>query len=254
MNKESVILSDWIQFLISQKSHALTYLFGIFSGIIGIAYLSLWYHDHSNVTGYIITLFLEFMLVYTFYKIFFSYIHAKKLLNKIMEGEISNVDEIRKKNYKEGIKMKKNNKGEYGYIYYLEICLIIPILILGFISWFWKDSLELNQQVMLYIALFYLASWWITVIIIEIILMFLRQKKLIKLKNRFKKKPKIFEYAFFLGLFWATALMTGAYSQEISSGLDFFRFLNTFGAAIFCYGFSSACGWYHYIERLDEEW
>lgn len=145
------------------------------------------------------------------------------------------------------------HKKNFRRIYFLEIFLFIPILILGIISWFFGKVIGLEGQILLYIAFFYLASWWITIIIIEFILIIIKNRKTNIHQKKFKKKPKIFEYVFFLGLFWATALITDAYSQEITSGLSLFKFLNTFGAAVFCFGIASACGWYHYIERLDDD-
>ena len=143
----------------------------------------------------------------------------------------------------------KKHMEKYGRLYKLEIYLLVLVIILGAFSYFVRGP----AQFYLYIVFFYLASWFFTVIPIELILVNISEKTKTKIRRRFKKKPKVFEYAFFLGLFWATAMMTMAYSQEIGSGLDFFKFLNTFGFSIFFYGFASACGWYHYVERLDDD-
>lgn len=134
-------------------------------------------------------------------------------------------------------------------LYFLEIVLFIPIVIIGLISYFLGP---VPIQIYLYIALFYFASWWMTSVITELILLLLKGKSFPKFKQKYPKTPKVFEYAFFLGLFWATAILTDAYSRPHNSGIDFFNFLNNFGVATFFYGFASACGWYHYIERLDD--
>jgi len=146
---------------------------------------------------------------------------------------------------------KKHIK-KYGRLYKLEFILLIPIIIIGILTFF-ANYIEFDRLKYIYIAFFFFASWFFTVIPIELILTNISEERKIKFRKRFKKKPKVFEYAFFLGLFWATALMTEAYSRNIETGLDLFKFFNTFGFATFCYGFASACGWYHYIERLDDE-
>lgn len=141
-----------------------------------------------------------------------------------------------------------------GHIIKLEIILLIPIIITGLLTFLLKDT-GLKYLFYIYIIFFFFASWFFTIIFTELIIEYLKNEgRIKKLKHKFPKKPRIFEYLFFLGLFWATALITVAYSYEINTGLDLFQFINTFGASIFVYGFSSACGWYHYIERIDEDW
>ena len=142
----------------------------------------------------------------------------------------------------------KENKNMYR----LEVIFIIPIIIVGIVFFLFKDFIGIRGQIYLYIIFFYFFSWYVTVITVEFILKYLRSRDLTRLKKRFKKKPKVFEYVFFLCLFWATAMITEAYSKDIKSGLDLWNFINNYGMALFTYGVASACGWYHYIERLDD--
>jgi hypothetical protein len=129
-------------------------------------------------------------------------------------------------------------------IYLLEIILCVSIIVIWAVSYVSEDT---RVDIQMYIALFYITSWFLTIIFIEILLVVLKGKIFKK-----PKKAKVFEYAFLLGLFWATALLTDAYSRPHDVGSDFLKFLDNFGIAIAVYGFATACGWFHYIERIDD--
>lgn len=134
---------------------------------------------------------------------------------------------------------------EFKQIYLLEAVLFVIIIVIGTISYATTGNTAI--QIYLYMALVYFISWFGTIIIVQTILAVL--------KNRIFNKPKkarVFEYTFFLGLFWATAILTDAYSQPHNVGADFLKFLDNFGAAMVVYGIASVCGWYHYILRLDD--
>jgi len=134
-------------------------------------------------------------------------------------------------------------------VYFLEIVLIIVLLLIGGVAFLTNNT---SFRINLYVVLFFVVSWLVTSIVVDIIVLLLKGRSFPNFQKRFPKKPAVFEYAFFLGLFWATAILTDAYSRPQTTIVDFLNFLNTFGAAIFVYGFASACGWFHYIEHLDD--
>jgi len=188
-------------------------------------------------------------------KFFYWYVAGEKVLR------VSRLLDMKKINSNGGNlngedKMKKirNHMKKFSRVYKLEIVLFIPAIVSFFVVYFFGENIGTQGQIYLYIALFYFASWFMTVILIELIRASITEEAIIKLKKRVKRKPKIYEYIFFLGLFWATAILTDAYSHNITTGLDLLNFLNIFGFSIFIYGIASACGWYHYIERFDDGW
>lgn len=73
-----------------------------------------------------------------------------------------------------------------------------------------------------------------------------------KISKRFKVKPLIYEYCFFLSLFWATGFFTVAYSINITNVSDFLVFAENFALSIGVFGMAAAFGWEHYIESSDK--
>ena len=88
-------------------------------------------------------------------------------------------------------------------------------------------------------------------LIVETFLHYKQILDFLKKHIKLKKTPKIFEYIFFLCLFFAALASTfsaaGFYIQGIGSDV----FLNFWWLVIF-YGFAIASGIYHYILRIDE--
>jgi hypothetical protein len=72
-------------------------------------------------------------------------------------------------------------------------------------------------------------------------------------KLRLKQKPKIFEYVFFVGIFISTVILSMAYGESNRTTIEgFINFLQFYGIFLVFYGISIACGYFHYIERLDD--
>jgi hypothetical protein len=125
--------------------------------------------------------------------------------------------------------------------------LIFLVLILQFIP-----SIGFQNVIIIYEVILILGSSSLTIIIVRGI-----QKKYTwdTLMKRFKlkKKPKIFEFAFLLGIFFSTFILAIAYGESnrttIEGITNFFQF---YGLSLIFYGISIACGYFHYIERIDE--
>jgi len=88
-------------------------------------------------------------------------------------------------------------------------------------------------------------------LIIFLILEFLRLKMTaLLLLMKYKRKPRIFEFGFFFFSFLATfftIFSAGVYNnpEEFLNNLqNTWYFMSSYGVAF-------ACGWYHYILRLD---
>lgn len=80
---------------------------------------------------------------------------------------------------------------------------------------------------------------WIIAILIGIIL-----------KKNYKKIDKnLFEYLFFLGLFFASALMISTHLYIIYSGDSTQYFINMC-TYMFTYGLAAGCGYNHYIIKI----
>jgi hypothetical protein len=132
------------------------------------------------------------------------------------------------------------------------IVFLILILIISFISYhFLSDILGLQELFAIYVLIIGTSSTCVTIIIIGGITEIIKDREINWLKKRFKKKPKIFEMFFFMGLFWATAFLTISYSVDAEDVSKLMDFVNNFGMSIFFYGFAFACGWLHYIKRYD---
>ena len=112
MVKESVYLSDWIQYLIAQKSHAYSLLGGLIALSLGIITLMIWYIDKSNYLGAMLSFILIIFIagcIFQLLKNSKSKLNRPKiLLEKIMRNPNKiKVDDIRKEWYEEEGKMKK---------------------------------------------------------------------------------------------------------------------------------------------------
>ena len=69
--------------------------------------------------------------------------------------------------------------------------------------------------------------------------------------KKLERKPKIFEFLFFINLFIATIYLSFVSSAYYIQEMDILILENSWGFVVF-YGFAIAFGYYHYIERLDE--
>lgn len=87
MVKEKINLSDWIQFLISQKNHAYALILGLASLIVGLTLIGFWYLDNSQPEGFFITLLFSFIIAFF---MVFVFCYEKSVLNrpKILLNEI----------------------------------------------------------------------------------------------------------------------------------------------------------------------
>ncbi|MCK4364848.1 MAG: hypothetical protein KAW45_02230 [Thermoplasmatales archaeon] len=158
-----------------------------------------------------------------------------------------NIEDIKKKNTRE--KMKINfflikNKTSLSF---LAIALLVFVI-------FTFSSGLIGQTGRLFIFLMYpiFLSAGITILGINFVRELVKIKRFEYLKIKFlKKKPKIFEFLFFIFLFGGTSCVSFStvYFGKSENIGDFLYQMWWIG--IF-YGLSLATGWLHYIEKLDE--
>lgn len=91
-------MSDWIQYLISQKSHVFTLIAGLITYISITTLLLVWYIDKQDFTGSVAAFVLGIVGGYTMIYLALpnsTLYRAKVLLRKIMDGKITNPEEVK---------------------------------------------------------------------------------------------------------------------------------------------------------------
>jgi len=136
------------------------------------------------------------------------------------------------------------------------IAILTFFLIAVFIIWIKGFVLSPTEIRDFFAVLLFVMFWFGTTFIIKLSRFFVKElKKNIKinkkLSKRFQKKPLIYEYCFFLALFWATGFLTVAYSVDINNMSDFLVYAENFALSIGVFGIAAAFGWEHYIEDAD---
>jgi hypothetical protein len=126
--------------------------------------------------------------------------------------------------------------------------IIILFIIASLLSFLlYTYNIEIVSKIYLYILLISVSS----------ALVFLVALELLKLKitallflMKYKKKPRIFEFGFFFFSFLATfftIFAAGLYNNPEK----FLNYLQKTWYFMSFYGIAFACGWYHYILRID---
>jgi len=152
----------------------------------------------------------------------------------------------------------KKEKHEIKDMFKLKVGRIIIIAIITLII---RKSFEIYRSsfgdsfISIYIFLTGILAVELIILIVEIIKYYDKKDKS-KLKKIYKifnvtRKPRVFEYMFFLSLFIATIYSSFVASSYYVQGMNAEIIKNSWGFIVF-YGFAIALGWYHYIERLDE--
>lgn len=120
---------------------------------------------------------------------------------------------------------------------------IIALISVSLIEYFKGDIIA-----QIYVSFFYFsgASTFFGFLIIEIF-----RKRLAAWLNKFKKTPKIFEFGFFVFLFVATYFVTFA-AAYLGNPQKLFSFIQSHWLWVSAFGFAFVCGFYHFVERLDE--
>jgi hypothetical protein len=140
---------------------------------------------------------------------------------------------------------KTFRENEYPLI--IIVILIILLLIIQFVPSIGVQNIIIIDQVIIV-----LGSISGTIIIVRGIQRKYTWEVLMK-KFRLKKKPKVFEYVFFVGIFISTIILSIAYGESNRTTIQgFINFLQIYGIFLVFYGISIAFGYFHYIERLDD--
>ncbi|MFE3846231.1 hypothetical protein ACFL1L_05190, partial [Thermoplasmatota archaeon] len=112
-----------------------------------------------------------------------------------------------------------------------------------------------DSFITIYVVLTGVLAFELVILIVEFIKYYDKKdkSKIKKIYNLFNitRKPRFFEYMFFLSLFIATIYSSFVASAYYNQGMNTEIIKNSWGFIVF-YGFAIAFGWYHYIERLDE--
>ena len=137
---------DWIQFLISIRSHIYTLIAGMLTFFSIAILLYIWYHDRADFIGLIgmtVIAILFIVIVCVFYLLNYLNKLPTKLLNKIMIGEIKNPEEVKDMWFKK----KKQQLSNLRLVSYFSMSLGLGFVIfasiaatVGFSTW------QLNSQ------------------------------------------------------------------------------------------------------------
>lgn len=140
---------------------------------------------------------------------------------------------------------KRFHENEYSII--IIVILVILLCILQFFQ-----SIGVQNIIIIYEVIIVLGSTSSTIIAIRGIQRISTWENLMK-RFRLKKKPKVFEYVFFVGIFISTVMLSMAYGEGNRTTIQgLINFLQFYGVFLIFYGVSIAFGYFHYIERLDD--
>lgn len=119
MTEEPVTVSDWIQFLISQKNQAYMHIIGLISFNLTIVLIGLWYWERLLVFGFtvlfVLSIFCVGAVLFILYHSNSNFNRSKILLDEIMDEKKINVKLI-KKEWFEGRRERKEMFGDISII------------------------------------------------------------------------------------------------------------------------------------------
>lgn len=133
MVREPVHLSDWIQYLITQKNHVYSLLAGLIALFSIFIALFIWYIDNSNYLGIILSLVFSFYIVWVIFNLGTNknskLNRPKLLLEKIMQNPLEiEVDDVRREWYRRNERMPRSY---LNIIHNIIFCLGIIFMIIG---------------------------------------------------------------------------------------------------------------------------
>lgn len=134
-----------------------------------------------------------------------------------------------------------------GWSWKIIFLLLVIDFILGFLLFIFINDIDIVSKIYLFMLIISISSTLIVFLIIE----FLRLKlTMLLFLMKYKRKPRVFEFGFFFFSFLATfftIFAAGLYNNPDK----FYDYLQNNWYFMSLYGVGFACGWYHYILRLD---